>query len=223
MSDSNRDPRQTGEMPFLQHLDELRRVLTHVIAAGLIGAIVGWMLAPRVMDDLIQRTVGRAVVLSPLEALNERFKLALLIGLMIVAPYAFYRIWRFIVPGLLKRERSMILPMALAWLRVHHSAPLGPAVISEGMLPAGSGNSSIPPSRLIRPIRSAATRVYQSVRPGPAHNPYGEPAGVSTGTEETTPAGSVLPIRPSPRLNQIASSGPRASTIGRLCAVSRRI
>src|SRR5690348_9626685 len=106
--------------------------------------------------------------------------------------------------------------MAPAWLRVHHSAPSGPAVISEGMLPAGSGNSSLPPSRLIQPIRSAATRVYQSVRPGPAHKPYGEPSGVSTGTEETVPSGWVLPIRPSPRLNQIASSGPRASTMGRL-------
>jgi len=113
MSPSKPDPRQTGEMPFLQHLDELRRVLMHVIGAGLIGAIVGWILAPRVMDDLIRRTVGHAVVLSPLEALNERFKLALLIGLMIVAPYAFYRVWRFIVPGLLKRERSLILPMAM--------------------------------------------------------------------------------------------------------------
>src|SRR6185312_9823752 len=118
---------------------------------------------------------------------------------------------------------GVILAMALAWLRVHHSAPSGPAVISEGMLPAGSGNSSLPPSGLIRPIRSAAVRVYQSVRPGPAHNPYGEPAGVSTGTEETVPSGSVLPIRPSPRLNQIASSGPRASTMGRLCPVSRGI
>jgi sec-independent protein translocase protein TatC len=107
------DPRQTGEMPFLQHLDELRRVLTHVIVAALVGAIAGWMLAPRVMDDLIRRTVGHAVVLAPLEAFNERFKLSLLIGLLLVAPYAFYRIWRFIVPGLLKRERSLILPMAM--------------------------------------------------------------------------------------------------------------
>ncbi len=65
------------------------------------------------LEDLIQRTVGTAVILSPLEAFNERIKLALLIGLMIVAPYVFYRIWRFIVPGLLRRERSLILPMAM--------------------------------------------------------------------------------------------------------------
>ena len=107
------DPRQTGEMPFLEHLDEFRRVLMHVVVACLAGAIAGWVLAPRVIETLIQKSVGHAVILSPLEALNERFKLALLIGLVLVAPYVFYRIWRFIVPGLLKRERSLILPMAL--------------------------------------------------------------------------------------------------------------
>lgn len=107
------DPRQTGEMPFLEHLAELRNVLIHSVVACLVGALAGWTLAPRVLEDLIQRTVGHVILLSPLEAFNERIKLTLLIGLVLVAPYVFYRIWRFIVPGLLKRERSLILPMAM--------------------------------------------------------------------------------------------------------------
>src|SRR5262249_20800274 len=32
---------------------------------------------------------------------------------MLVLPYVFYRIWNFVVPGLMRRERSLILPMAL--------------------------------------------------------------------------------------------------------------
>ena len=107
------DPRQTGEMSFLEHLDELRSVLLHAVIACLIGAVVGWWLAPRVLEDLVHRTIGSAVVLSPLEAFNERFKLALVIGLTLVLPYVFYRLWRFVVPGLMKRERGMILPMAM--------------------------------------------------------------------------------------------------------------
>jgi sec-independent protein translocase protein TatC len=145
MSAPSQDPRQTGEMPFLQHLDELRRVLTHVIAAALVGAIAGWMLAPRVMDDLIHRTVGRAVVLAPLEAFNERFKMSLVIGLLLVAPYAFYRVWQFIVPGLLRRERSLILPMALLsmglfalgmWAAYAYVVPLVIRVLSGFMTPS---------------------------------------------------------------------------------------
>src|SRR6185312_9945378 len=93
---------------------------------------------------------------------------------------------------------GVILSMAAAWLRVHHSAPSGPAVISEGMLPAGSGNCCASPSRLIRPTRSAASRVYHSAPSGPAHTPYGDPADAATGTDETSPAGVTRPIRPSP-------------------------
>jgi len=107
------DPRQTGEMPFLEHLAELRSVLMHAVIACLVGALAGWWVAPIVLEDLVHRTVGNAIVLSPLEAFNERFKLALLLGLVLTLPYVFYRVWHFVVPGLMKRERSMILPMAM--------------------------------------------------------------------------------------------------------------
>jgi len=109
-----REDPSAGEMPFLAHLEELRAVLMHSLAATVFGAIAGWLLAPRVIEDLIRRTVREAVVLSPAEAFNERIKLALLLGLMLALPYVFYRIWNFVVPGLMRRERSLILPMALA-------------------------------------------------------------------------------------------------------------
>jgi sec-independent protein translocase protein TatC len=108
------DPRVTGEMPFLAHLDELRHVLLHCTVATMLGAIGGWLAAPIVLEDVIRRTVGHVVVLSPLEAFNERFKLALLLGLLIAGPFVFYRIWQFVVPGLLRKERSLVLPMAMA-------------------------------------------------------------------------------------------------------------
>src|SRR5206468_4743502 len=108
------DPRVTGEMTFLEHLDELRRVLVQAAAACLAGALAGWWLAPVVLEDVIRRTVKEAVVLSPLEAFNERFKLALILGLLIALPVVLHRVWSFIVPGLLKRERSWIMPMVAA-------------------------------------------------------------------------------------------------------------
>lgn len=107
------DPRVTGEMPFLEHLVELRSVLLHAAVASVTGALAGWWAAPIVLEDLIQRTVREAIVLSPIEAFNERLKLALLLGFMLALPYVFYRLWKFVVPGLFKREKSMILPMAM--------------------------------------------------------------------------------------------------------------
>jgi sec-independent protein translocase protein TatC len=132
-------------MSFLTHLDELRMVLMHTVVACLVGAIAGWLLAPRVLEDIIRRTVGEAVVLSPVEAFNERFKLALLLGLVLVLPYVFYRIWNFVVPGLMRRERSMILPMALgsmamfalgAWAAYGYVVPLVVRVLAGFMTPS---------------------------------------------------------------------------------------
>ena len=108
------DPRQTGEMGFLDHLEELRKVLTHSLIACAVGALGGWVLAPRVMEDIVRRTVGHVIVLSPMEAFNERLKLAFVLGLVIALPIVFVRIWSFVLPGLFKRERRLILPMALA-------------------------------------------------------------------------------------------------------------
>ena len=145
MTDAPRDdPRVSGEMPFLSHLAELRNVLVHSVIAAGAGAIAGWWLAPRVLDDLIARTVKQAVVLSPLEAFNERLKLALLIGLVIALPIVFYRVWSFVVPGLLKRGKSIILPMAFGsmfmfalglWACYAYVVPLVVNVMQQFMTP----------------------------------------------------------------------------------------
>jgi len=139
------DPRVSGEMTFLEHLDELRKVLVQAAAACLAGALAGWWLAPRVLEDIVHRTVKQAVVLSPLEAFNERFKLSLLLGLFISLPVVLHRIWSFIVPGLFKRERSWVLPMVMAslglfalgaWVAYSYVVPLVIDVLSQFMTPS---------------------------------------------------------------------------------------
>jgi len=107
------DPRQRSEMPFLDHLEELRSVLLHAVLAVLAGGVFGWWLAPRVLQDLIARTVGQASVLSPFEAFNERFKLAIVIGGFLALPVVLWRVWSFVVPGLLRRERHLVPVLVL--------------------------------------------------------------------------------------------------------------
>jgi sec-independent protein translocase protein TatC len=142
------DPRQSGEMPFLTHLEELRKVLMRSILGAAAGAIAGWFLAPRVLEDVIRRTVGEAVVLSPLEAFNERVKLTLILGVMVAAPVVFYQIWSFVAPGLFKREKRWVLPMAVAsmtlfglgvWAAYGYVVPLVVEVLSGFMTPNMKG------------------------------------------------------------------------------------
>jgi sec-independent protein translocase protein TatC len=99
------------EMSFFEHLEELRAVLLHSVLATGVGAVAGWLLAPVVLEDVVRRTVKQAIVLSPLEAFNERFKLAIVLGLMLALPIVLWRLWSFVVPGLFRRERRLVAPM----------------------------------------------------------------------------------------------------------------
>jgi sec-independent protein translocase protein TatC len=73
-----------------------------------------WLLAPVVLADLVRRTVGSAVVLSPFEAFNERFKLTFILGVGIALPIVSWQAWSFVVPGLLHRERRWVPWLAVA-------------------------------------------------------------------------------------------------------------
>jgi sec-independent protein translocase protein TatC len=134
------DPRVSGEMPFLQHLEELRGVLQHSLAALLVGMLGGWWLSPIVMADLIRRTVARTVVMSPFEAFNERIKLAAILGGVLVLPFILWRLWSFVVPGLFKRERRWVMPLSLmsfvlflggAWAAYAYVVPLVIRVLQQ--------------------------------------------------------------------------------------------
>jgi sec-independent protein translocase protein TatC len=134
------DPRVSGEMPFLQHLEELRKVLMHSLAAMIVGIVAGWWLAPIVIADLVRRTVTTTVVMSPFEAFNERIKLAAILGAVVVLPFILWRLWSFIVPGLLKAERRWVGPLAAssfvlfmlgAWAAYAYVAPLVVTVLRQ--------------------------------------------------------------------------------------------
>ena len=143
-----------GEMTFLEHLEELRVVLFQCVAATGIGALLGWWLAPRVLEDIVRRTVGHVIVLSPLEALNERIKLALVLGLLIALPIVLHRVWNFVVPGLLKRERSWIPGLVAAslvmfalgaWAAYGYVIPLVVRVLTGFMTPSMQAEFQVAP------------------------------------------------------------------------------
>jgi len=133
-----------SQMPFLQHLEELRMALwksSVAIAAGMAG---GWFLAPRVLQDLIARTVTHAVVLSPFEAFNERFKLTFILGLSMALPVVFWQLWSFVVPGLLKQERTWVPWLAIgsmvlfglgAWAAYGYVVPLVVHILENFLVP----------------------------------------------------------------------------------------
>ncbi len=97
-------------MPFLQHLEELRQTLIRVIIAVAVGGALAWSFSGRILTWLINSTATKAVFLKPQGAFLARLKVAIILGIILTLPYIFWKIWSFVGPGLLDRERKVVLP-----------------------------------------------------------------------------------------------------------------
>ena len=111
------DERPDGSMTLLDHLDELRSVLIHSLVSALTAAGVCWFFSQRILDLLVKplTDTGQQVYFhQPVEAFLTRMKIAMVAGLFLVLPYVLWRVYRFVMPGLYRRERKMVAPLLLA-------------------------------------------------------------------------------------------------------------
>jgi sec-independent protein translocase protein TatC len=112
-----RNPR--GEMPFLDHLEELRwRILWSLLAIAL-GTIVGLVIVfnypvLELLLDPIRDARGdpdlRLIYLSPAAPFFVSMKLGIYGGLILSFPIVVYHIWAFLSPALEKREKRAVIP-----------------------------------------------------------------------------------------------------------------
>jgi sec-independent protein translocase protein TatC len=101
------------EMPFLDHLDELRSRIIRSLVAVCLGAVIGYWVSLPVLGYLA-RSAGGLQSLSPLETFGVRIKLAVVVGLVLVLPYVLTEVWRFVAPGLYRNERRIATGLILS-------------------------------------------------------------------------------------------------------------
>lgn len=106
-----------AEMPFLDHLEELRwrilwALLALIIATGL-GLGLVWNLP---IVELLKHPIdpylpdGKLVFLAVTDAFFVKLKVALAMGFVLASPIVFYQVWAFFAPALTTRERRAIVP-----------------------------------------------------------------------------------------------------------------
>lgn len=104
-----------GGMPFLEHLEELRRRLLKSLLAVVVTTAVSFYFA-----DYIVRVIQiplADVKLYNIEVAGTFYaylKISLVTGLFAAMPLIFYQMWMFIAPGLYQREKVIILPLVAA-------------------------------------------------------------------------------------------------------------
>ena len=105
--------RQTlREMSFIDHLGELRGVITASVLAFLALSVVYFFFSGTILDHMVRNLpVDHLIFQAPTEAFMVRTKLSLILGGMTAFPYIAYRIWRFVAPGLFRQERGRIMPI----------------------------------------------------------------------------------------------------------------
>lgn len=99
-------------MSFFAHIEELRTVLISCMVTLLVLAVGGWFASEWAMNFLISWAGLEGVqFIRPQEAFFTRFKISLLLGFIAGLPFIAFWIWGFVVPGLLRRERRVVLPL----------------------------------------------------------------------------------------------------------------
>ncbi|MDD5719200.1 MAG: twin-arginine translocase subunit TatC, partial [Candidatus Krumholzibacteria bacterium] len=114
MTEAERDT-AAASMSFLDHLEELRRVLIHSLLAGLVASVLCWFWSAPLLDVLVRPLAEHGVYFSrPNEAFLTRLKLAGVCGLFLVLPFILWKFYSFILPGLYRRERRVVTPLLVA-------------------------------------------------------------------------------------------------------------
>ena len=106
-------------MGFTEHLEELRWCLVKSFAGVLLASLLCYFFAERIFDFIAaplrqtlapgQNLIGTGVT----EAFFTEIKVAVAAGVVFASPLVFYQIWRFIAPGLLTREKRLVVPFVL--------------------------------------------------------------------------------------------------------------
>jgi sec-independent protein translocase protein TatC len=107
-------------MSFLEHLAELRTRLRTAAIAFLAATIGSFIFVKRYFEFLIApaKDAWKAAlqdrepvfhILSPTEPFWVYTKLAIIGGLVIASPFVLWELWKFVAPGLYRKERRLVM------------------------------------------------------------------------------------------------------------------
>src|SRR5574340_439349 len=103
-------PPEAGVMTLVEHLEELRRRLFISVAVLAVTSVVGFIIAPTVIDALVAPIKDQVQIITVGGGFFVQLKLAVIIGVALALPVIVLQLWRFVSPGLTARERQAIRP-----------------------------------------------------------------------------------------------------------------
>jgi sec-independent protein translocase protein TatC len=110
----------TGEMPFLDHLEELRWRIIWSLGALVVGLVLGFLIVVKLdLIRLLQEPIApymsghRLVYTHPGDTFSITLSASFMVALVIASPVIIYQLWAFLSPALHRHERRVIIPVIL--------------------------------------------------------------------------------------------------------------
>jgi len=110
----------SGEMPFLDHLDELRSRLIWMGVAVLTLSVAGFFIVTELdVIGLLKRPIvplvpeGMLLYTSPTEPMTVTLKLSFVVGIILSFPIIVYHTWGFLAPALFEHEKKAVVPAVI--------------------------------------------------------------------------------------------------------------
>ena len=110
----------SAEMPFLDHLEELRWRIIWSLGALVVGVIVGffivfqlnlltWMQGP-----ILPFLHGHKLVYThPGDGFSILMQVSIIVGVVLALPVILYQVWIFLAPALHRHEKRVVVPIIL--------------------------------------------------------------------------------------------------------------
>jgi sec-independent protein translocase protein TatC len=109
------------EMPFLDHLEELRWRLIRALGAFAVGFIIAFIAVLKLdVIKVLQKPIapyltegGKLVYTHPGDPFSIVITAALILGTILALPVILYQLWAFLSPALYKHEKKVVIPVLI--------------------------------------------------------------------------------------------------------------
>lgn len=116
-------PEDERQMPFLAHLGELRGRLRWSAVAYFVAVFVCYGFAMELFALLVSPLIDASTeagirptlnFLSPIEPFWVLMKISMIAAIFVASPVIFWQFWKFVAPGLYKKERRVAIPVVVS-------------------------------------------------------------------------------------------------------------
>lgn len=108
-----------AEMPFLDHLEELRWRIIWSLGALIAGLMAGFVIVVKgqliriLQEPIAPYLSGKLIFTSPADPFSITLSVSLMVGIVLASPVVIYHVWAFLSPALHRHEKKVVIPVII--------------------------------------------------------------------------------------------------------------